>query len=357
MTKIYVKAYCKNNFGDDLFIKILANRYPHVTFFLNIDKKFNNAFISDKNIKVAPKFYFIFQRLLNKVNTNILKKMEIHLQNKFDALIYIGGSIFIENPEWKNNKKIIGNKNTFFLGSNFGPYKSQEFLDNTFDCIKNSVDCCFRDSYSFNIFKNLTNVRYESDIIFSYKKLPERKKGSGIGISVICLDNRSELSEMKNLYYKNIIEICNMAIKNDLSVYLYSFCDYEGDIEAIYKIVNKIKRSNKIHIISYKGNCAKFLEELNNCEYLFATRFHAMILGWCLNKKVIPIIYSNKQMHIISDIEFNGYIWNLLEKKYIPGEELYNNGLGNKTIDITKYVVSADNQFRVLDDFIQKINS
>src|SRR5690606_11653244 len=90
------------NLGDDLFIKILCERYPETRFILYAQSEYKNSFNDVKNITVIPSdtlfkrgFNFIFSKL--KVN-NFLQHL---LAKKCDAAVYIGGSLFIQQEEWK----------------------------------------------------------------------------------------------------------------------------------------------------------------------------------------------------------------------------------------------------------------
>ncbi len=89
--KIYVNAYLENNLGDDLFIKILTERYKKHKFY-SITKGFKNY--TKNNFKVYS----------NKYIFKVLKKFELekYLANKFDLVITIGGSMYQENND--NNR-------------------------------------------------------------------------------------------------------------------------------------------------------------------------------------------------------------------------------------------------------------
>jgi colanic acid/amylovoran biosynthesis protein len=48
--KVVVKGYFKKNLGDDLFLKILAEKYPEVDFEVYTKTNYENVF-ENKNIK------------------------------------------------------------------------------------------------------------------------------------------------------------------------------------------------------------------------------------------------------------------------------------------------------------------
>ena len=79
--KIILKMYINENIGDDLFIDVIANRYPKINFIICGIK---NRMISSlykkkyKNVDVVP-----INRLNNKINTiyKVLFRRDIILEN------------------------------------------------------------------------------------------------------------------------------------------------------------------------------------------------------------------------------------------------------------------------------------
>ena len=51
---------------------------------------------------------------------------------------------------------------------------------------------------------------------------------------------------------------------------------------------------------------AQILDQIGNCKMIIASRFHAMILGWIAQCKVLPLIYSDKMLNVINDVRFTG---------------------------------------------------
>ena len=50
----FVDGYWRKNLGDDLFLKILAERYPNNKFYILIDEEFYSVF--DKFTNIIPMF-------------------------------------------------------------------------------------------------------------------------------------------------------------------------------------------------------------------------------------------------------------------------------------------------------------
>src|SRR5690625_151431 len=96
MKKVMVYAYTAFNLGDDLFIKILCERYPQTMFYLVAPKSYRELFADIDNLKIIPRESFI-RRSLNLIMKKLFRKYrftERLIAKKCDASVYIGGSLF-----------------------------------------------------------------------------------------------------------------------------------------------------------------------------------------------------------------------------------------------------------------------
>lgn len=371
--KILVNAFTHLNLGDDLFLKILFDRYPDADFILIGEKENYINVFKNKNVsylqfpktiidnpyvrKIAIKFFFkLYAEFKYSINKNFLKKK----QSQFDAVISIGGSIFIQpNSKFLYKKNfhfvfadVFENKPKFILGANFGPYTDESFLDNYKDLLKKYTDVCFRDSYSKSLFSDLENVRQSPDIVFSLKTdiIPQRNKT--VGFSLIDTSGRDHLKQHTEAYENYILKLIQHFSEKNFTIYLFSFCKAEGDEKMINKLYAKIPShyKNKVEKVFYNGDISSFLSVFNSMEFMFATRFHAMILSLITNQKTIPVIYSNKMKHVLQDINFSG---NFLEiDKINPVEDVNYEELikiQHLSESITK---QAEHQFIKLDNYL-----
>lgn len=308
MKEVFLNCYAVKNLGDDLFFKIISERYEN-NFYLMSSYKYNdfspNAKILYRNFpkKVLDKSSKIFK---------IGKTTEQKLIDKSDIVVTLAGSVFMEledNQKLNNWYKNL-NKDYYILGSNIGPYHTEEFLDNVENIISNSKDTCLRDKKSFKLFENLDNVRVASDLIFSldtskYKTKEKRK----VIFSVINCDKKEKQigNSIRQDYEKKICEMIEFFQNKNYAVELMSFCQKEGDEEAIKSIIEK-SNNKDIKTFFYNGNIEETLKEIASSKIIVGTRLHANILGLNMNKTIIPICYNNKTTEILKDINFSGKI-------------------------------------------------
>ena len=370
--RVLVNAYTHVNLGDDLFLKILFEKFPDTEFTIIGNKsKYEIIFKDDRisyisfpdavKIKYVRKIFAkFFKYQYFKYQFAEKKKFLSAFKSEYDAVVTIGGSIFIENNiknsfNFGNHKLLVdvfANTPKFFIGSNFGPYHNESYLNFFTNLFKKCVDVCFRDVYSKSLFNELPNVRNFPDVVFSGNFVEEQKIPKTVGISVMDFSRREKLSEYNGKYQKLIIKILKLQIDKGNLPYLFSFCEYEGDEKAIDEILELMdkKYSSKITKIFYKGDIDTFLKCFSQMETMYASRFHAMILSLMYEQNVHPIIYSKKMSDVLEDLNYQG--------KYT---DLKNIDLSCDTSDIksndsflidnnTKW--AADRHFEVLTKFI-----
>lgn len=359
MEKILIKAYFKNNLGDDLFLKIVSERYEKE--FIAICSPKYKYLSRYRNIRFNKSYieYYIY-RIVEK----ILKKPKI-LEKKFlkkaDILLTIGGSIFIENKMWSQEeiKEVYPyDKPHYILGANFGPYHSENYKDNIEKIVfNNAQDVCFRDNYSYDLFKKNKIIRKAPDIIFSLDvsniRITEKKK---IVISVIDCSGRFS-KEISDQYDKTIIKIINYFVNKKYEIVLMSFCKKEGDEKAINRIKKTCNKElrRKIKHYYYRGNINEALSILGDSKIVFGSRFHANILGLIMNKTIIPIAYSDKTINVMRDINFKGKIIDIRKIKEFSINELTEDDLNYKC-DVGIQKKEAEKHFEKLDVKLKGVN-
>ena len=349
MKKIYLKGYLYKNLGDDLFFKMITERYPNIDFYAFSKYKYN----CKNNIKIYQKKR-ILNKLLKVISNNKLNQ-ERMIINKCDFCVIIGGSIFIQGKSSYDKYIFANNKKYFILGSNFGPYQSDEFYKEYEEIFKNAQDVCFREKKSYNLFNQLNNVRNAPDIIFSLDTSALKKQSEKrVVFSIIDLSNRFN-NKICELYINKMINMIYFFSEKKYKITLMSFCSNEGDEKAIKEILSNIKDNklkSKIDIYNYNGNIDEALMVLNNCEIIVGSRFHANILGLVMNKTIIPIAYSDKTINVLEDLKYTGKIIDIRKIEEFSIDDLTEKDLKYK-LNINKHKKEAEMQFQKLDEILK----
>ena len=335
---MYVDAYLEKNLGDDLFIDILIKRYPNHKFYaISKGKKYSKY----QNLKIYSNEYVF--RALKKF------QLEKYLANCFDLVVSIGGSMYMEKGDSKRDFS-LGRKKRFILGSNFGPYKTQEYFNNLKNIFKLAEDVCFREKYSYDLFSDLKNVRYASDIVFSMDtkdiKITNRKRAI---ISIISCDYKLD-ETYKKVYEEKIIELITFLQYKKYEICLMSFCKVEKDEDAIRSILSKCnyELKKKVQVYYYNGNIEEALNIIGDSSLVVGSRFHANIIGLLLGKTIIPVIYSDKTKHVLDDMNVKTKMIDIRDIENFSIDSINDDDL-NRIIDVTKQRKDAIKHFEILD--------
>lgn len=346
MKKLFVRAYFQSNLGDDLFVLQLVRRYPEVRFYLYALGENQNAFRNEANV-VLPTAWDRIRRKLS--HTLHIPRKEFFDGQGLDGTVAIGGSVF-----WEGAPLDDIHKTTVLIGPNCEDSYSQPYRAKLATALERAHSCCFRDQHSYRLFREIPTVRVAPDVLYDWESQQPKCKGEGIGISLVSCKGVFQDEAIRNSYYGAIAELCDLCEAQGIPVKLLGFCASEGDGEAMDAVKTRVKNPGALDCVLYRGDVNQMMEALNGCETILATRFHAMILGWVLEKNVVPIIYSSKQTHVLEDAGFQGPMWNALAGAYVTGAQLLDmTQKEGGRMDIRSLKEGAKQQFTSLDEFLK----
>ena len=363
--KCLVIGYMNNNFGDDLFFKILFNRYKNVDFYMypptHLLEEYQEKFLLNRNV-IFYEDEEEYHKLLEDTGNDNKDSKDIQVDifpliceraKNVDFYVNIGGSIFIQNDNWKDDdrfklKEIMQDKPSFIIGCNFGP-GDDEYYNYYKNWFKGFSDICFRDKESYQKFKDLENARLADDIVLVYTE-KHRFHPIGyhktIGISVLNPENTKKLKKYSKNYYNFIISTIKYYISIGFNIKIYVFCINEGDLDAAKYVINKLtdRELKKIKVVSYKKRINKFIREWKKSKYIIGTRFHANILAIAHGQSFLPIIYSDKTYNYLKNIDDDIEIYDIVELEKMKKDQIvYNNVVLN---------YSSEDQFMILDNYV-----
>ena len=355
MKKVFVYAYLQFNLGDDLFIKSLIEKYPNTIFYVIADLKYRKAFRKNRNLKIISNCKSKI-KLLDVIKGRVIH----HIKRKCKIVIFIGGSIFMEYPEWRNilnwYREMSRDKRSYILGANFGPFYHEDYYLECKKFFSTINNICFRDKWSYSLFRSSPNIRYAPDILFSldvseYTNCITEKKAV---ISIIDCESRNDypnrLSEHSENYMNCLYRIIEILIYNKFRITILSFCKKEHDDKAAIDIMRKLDEGDLHNIsnISYDGtNIDDILEEIASSEYVIGTRFHSIVLSFLLKKPILPIIYNIKTEHLLEDVDFVGNVIdiNKLNDISLDNDFIMSNYLNQRILNTDKIIKDSKTHF------------
>lgn len=362
MKKVVLYIYDKVNLGDDLFIHTIANRYPAVKFILWSDRQNKRTFAELNNVKVVDKDSRLL-RLAGDIHPSIVPRFRNWQEAHADAVVYIGGSIFIEYESWPQvlnwwNHQ-AQNHRLYVLGANFGPYHTEAYRAAMSEVFDRAQDVCFRETYSCNLFAG-HKVRWAPDILFSCPIPETDQTKQQVFLSVINCAAKNEGETTLAAYHKQYVEnLCNLSkayISRGYTIVLSSFCKNEGDEETIAEMESALPievQKGVLKKICYDGtNACQILNAISQSEYIIASRFHAVVLAIAAEKPVFPIVYSDKTIHILDDLAFDGACADLRTNEPISFSTANENLIKKVLLPTKKLKEQSERHFSVLDQQI-----
>lgn len=351
---VYVHFFSEQNYGDDAFVWMLANRYPNISFIISGSKNNLRAFKDAKNIIVHNNNEILLK--INRVIKKLTKKDTLYYMRAYKCKICltIGGSIFIEPPQINLHTYLRDKKCKYYpkrknviLGANFGPYQSDLFVDFFKSEFQRYNLVTFRDRKSYAIFKDIHLVKYAPDILFGLESFYKEADASQYTKEEYVVISVINATDEKELYIDKIVELIHYYMSINLKCVLLSLCHNQGDYDFCDRINEK--SGGKTEILDYDGNIQIVMQCIKNAKYVIASRFHAIITSLVFEVPCLPVIYSDKTSNMLNDIEFNGMRCNIDDLKEMSVEEIDLNRKRNYIVDLEKAKEESKEHFKEFD--------
>ncbi|MCA5599148.1 MULTISPECIES: polysaccharide pyruvyl transferase family protein [Lactiplantibacillus] len=362
---ILVKCYLKSNLGDDLFLATLVKRYPEQKFEVFVDPQYATKYSGIHNVRVIKKgiLFRVLNRLCKLITSGGIYSL---IKTRYSAVVEIGGSIFPErerNPKVDPEREYLANhlSHYFVIGSNFGPYKTDEFLKEYRNFFKKIEGAVFRDKKTYDLFSDLSNVKYAPDVVFTLP-LSENKVDSSsdkdkyvvislIDLSINDVSRQSGLRSMAQQYENYVTKVALELLSQNYTIKFLPFSTAQNDLLVSKRIRERIlgvdSKAN-VSIIDSSNDQYK-LETIKNSTLLISTRYHSMILGWLFNVPQLVLVYGDKTKQVINDLYTDQY---KLTLDVLNEKTSFDASRMNTVPNIMKIKEQAELQFFYLDSFL-----
>ncbi len=321
--KIFLEAFIDNNFGDNLFVHIITNRYREHTFYM------------------IPKPEYRESYDVLKANVENLRLVEDEDTDTFlegmDAMFLVGGDMFGNGGDYSTlirQASIIKRKGgvVAFLGlSLFREYGRRTKFDLMRIFSKADI-IVVRESTTYQQLKRLVpwaKVVCAADMVFTLDTANIKRQPFHPNLLGISIRKKGHLNETFHYerYCQKIAKIATeyLAQNEENKVHFLAFSSGRYDdrkvAEDIMALCPEINRS-RMRCVSFAGNVNEYMKEIQQCAYLICTRFHALVFALILNKPFLPIVYEEKMERLLDEIGYAGvrlYYENLIIEDGILG--------------------------------------
>ena len=142
-------------------------------------------------------------------------------------------------------------------------------------------------------------------------------------------------------------------IDDGKEVYLFSFCEHEGDVRTIDRILDLMddSYSSRVNIIDYTGKSGDlyyFVKLYSRMEKTICTRFHSLVMSLVFKHELMVISYSDKLNNLLDDLGYDFDVVNIDNKI----DRLFINDTDFNVIDdrtLNKFKREAIRHFEDLD--------
>lgn len=303
--KILLEAFVDNNFGDNLFVQIVASQYPENTFYM-VEKE------------AYAESYRMIQEHIS--NVTVLEKGDSRL-DETEAMYIVGGDLFWDRADYSNlirqavEVKKRGGVVAIFGFSLFPKYVWYTWFD--LAVLFSQADFILvRDNISYSQLKKKLpwmKVVSGADLAFSTdvtSVMEEPVQEHILGVSV-----RKKIQKDAEYHYLQYCKGVAKAVEQYLrenpnhEVRFLALSSGQFDDSAAAKDIMKLcseKSQERMSCVSFEGDVQQYISEIQKCGKLICTRFHALVFALLLKKPFLPIVYEEKVKRLLKQIQYEG---------------------------------------------------
>ena len=366
--KVFLFACIEKNIGDDIFVKLVCDRYPETTFVITEKARYGSLSRID-NLEFSADL----QKWLWTCGIgprSACKSVVGHLLGRYYRLrmprcrcaIHIVGNTF-KNRAYEGwfqsrwvREQIRLVKEYFLVSTNFGPYTDPRWRDDFARIFPRMKDVCFRDKRSFELFKELPSVRYAPDAVLSLGRQEHFENRNTVVISVIdcaMTERGADLNESAQTY-EVLMAACaeRYACQGKKVVLLNANAQQDGP--AAERILKRCKNQENIRICSYEGDLETVFTLYASAQKVIGTRLHTIILAWLFDVPVVPIVYDIKVKSILQAYDFPEPQYDICDLGSVRAEKIEQDLSRYKYKVPDSLIRQAGEQFKRFDEALQR---
>ena len=366
--QMYLFACIEKNIGDDLFIYAVTQRYPKINFIISSDADYLK--VNEINNLYYSSIINYWLKFANNASDNCLKRCIASIIEKLFRLflkrldsIYIVGNAFknmnykgFYQIKWLKNRIKIS-KNFYLISTNYGPTNNDAWEKDCRNVFSSITDICFRDKKSYELFKDMKNVRYAPDAVISLevkKRNVNEKKYIIISVIDCKMDSRpNNLQQISLNYEDKMVSLINSFNENGIDIILLN-SNTDQDGPASKRIYDNCKTKDMVFIYNYNGDLNEIFGLFEQAKGIIATRLHTIILAWKYDIPVIPIVYDIKVENLLKSYHFNENKWDICNIDEIDYLSVLNSFKNYSYVLSKQILIDANKQFLKIDTHLKK---
>ena len=361
--RILLDAYFDMNFGDDLFVRTVTDRYPDALFYV---------FWKKTPAKVL-------KRALQSPNMVILPEAcDMQTIGTYDAYVSVGGDIYPDGVDYSARiarMEAVKKQNGFVAMLGFSLYAS--YGEETKEALRKmagiaDVVLC-RDEESAKLYRSFapeaeiisgTDMAFLNPVLERLAQDKSGKEAATTGKKILGFAPRRRLytpDDVYENYCKAMAKVADGYLEQNEDALVrflaLSVGEYDDNITCA-DIIKHMKQGDRTQVLAYDGDLERFMEQAGELTCMVPTRFHGMVLALALGIPFVPVPYEVKLSQLLKELKY--------DKALLPyGEEVEDALVQTVLSQLTAFPVEAGEMalyeqkkqlmFAGLDAYLDKI--
>ena len=300
--KILLEAFVDNNFGDNLFLHIVTAKNPEHSFYM-----------------LEKAAYAASYRIIEKEIPNLVVCKDESFLKEMEGMCIVGGDLFWDKGDYSelirhaHAVKKQGGRVAILGFSLFPKYSLRTWFDLAV-LFAHADQIVVREETSYQqLKKHLPWISAVSATDLAFTTDVREVKQEAVQKGLLGVSIRKKIQKDSDVQYP---KYCR-AVADLIEEYLGESEEHQVNFLALSSgVYDDRKAAEDIRALcreefqtrmlctSFEGNVEKYLREIQKCEKLICTRFHALVFAILLEKEFFPIIYEEKMDRLLDALDY-----------------------------------------------------